>query len=317
MRQGDGSSASLHITPGCFGIWGGGILRYAACDVGTNSCRLLVAEIRETNKLEVLRKEIVTTRIGEGVQRSGWLSPEAISRTLNCLDSFMNIMRRCQVTERVVVATSAVREAINRDDFLVLAEERIGMHIQVLSGEREGELSYLGAKALLSLKTNPVLADIGGGSTEVIHRRRGTKSISIPVGAVRAMEADWDEIDVKSRLAAGLPDKQLGAKSSSLVLVGGTATSLLAIKKGMNIYDPSRVQGEKLTLQEISAYHDQLNKLTLEERKVLPGLQPERADIIIKGTLIIKCLMELLDREEALVSDSDLLEGLILTLRNN
>ena len=269
------------------GFLGGGILRYAACDVGTNSCRLLVAEIREGNKLEVLRKEVVTTRIGEGVQRSGWLSPEAISRTLNCLDSFMNIMRRCQVTERVVVATSAVREAINRDDFLVLAEERIGMHIQVLSGEREGELSYLGAKARLRLKTNPVLADIGGGSTEVIHRRRGIKSISIPVGAVRAMEADWDESDVKSRLAAGLPDK-LGGKSSSLVLVGGTATSLLAIKKGMNIYDPSQVQGEKLTLQEISAYHDQLDKLTLDERKVLPGLQPERADIIIKGTLIIK-----------------------------
>ena len=243
------------------------------------------------------------------------MSPEAISRTLNCLDSFMNIMRRCQVTERVVVATSAVREAINRDDFLVLAEERIGMHIQVLSGEREGELSYLGAKARLRLKTNPVLADIGGGSTEVIYRRRGIKSISIPVGAVRAMEADWDESDVKSRLAAGLPDK-LGGKSSSLVLVGGTATSLLAIKKGMNIYDPSQVQGEKLTLQEISAYHDQLDKLTLDERKVLPGLQPERADIIIKGTLIIKCLMELLGREEALVSDSDLLEGLILTLHN-
>lgn len=298
------------------GFLGGGILRYAACDVGTNSCRLLVAEIREDNKLEVLRKEVVTTRIGEGVQRTGWLSPEAINRTLNCLDSFMNIIRRCQVTERVVVATSAVREAINRDDFLVLAEERIGMHIEVLSGEREGELSYLGAKAGLSLKTNPVLADIGGGSTEVIHRRRGIKSISIPVGAVRATEADWNETDVKIRLAAGLPDK-LGAKASSLVLVGGTATSLLAIKKGMNIYDPSRVQGEKLTLQEISAYHDQLNKLTLEERKALPGLQPERADIITKGTLIIRCLMELLDREEALVSDSDLLEGLILTLHNN
>lgn len=292
-----------------------GILRYAACDVGTNSCRLLVAEITENGKLEVLRKEVITTRIGEGLQRSGWLRPEAINRTLNCLDSFMDIMRRCQVTERVVVATSAVREAINRDDFLVLAEERTGMHIEVLSGEREGQLSYLGAKAGMDLKTNPVIADIGGGSTEVIHQRRGIKSISIPVGAVRAWEADWDEIEVKSRLAVEIPDN-LRTKSSPLILVGGTATSLVAIKKGMIVYNPSQVHGEKLTLLEISAYYDRLNQLTLDERKALPGLQPERADIIVKGILIIKCLVELFGRQEVMVSDSDLLEGLILTLHN-
>lgn len=290
-------------------------MRYAACDVGTNSCRLLVAEITENGKLEVLRKEVITTRIGEGLQRSGWLRPEAINRTLNCLDSFMDIMRRCQVTERVVVATSAVREAINRDDFLVLAEERTGMHIEVLSGEREGQLSYLGAKAGMDLKTNPVIADIGGGSTEVIHQRRGIKSISIPVGAVRAWEADWDEIEVKSRLAVEIPDN-LRTKSSPLILVGGTATSLVAIKKGMIVYNPSQVHGEKLTLLEISAYYDRLNQLTLDERKALPGLQPERADIIVKGILIIKCLVELFGRQEVMVSDSDLLEGLILTLHN-
>jgi len=290
-------------------------LRYAACDVGTNSCRLLVAEITEDGKLEVLRKEVITTRIGEGLQRSSWLRPEAINRTLNCLESFMDIMRRCQVTERVVVATSAVREAINRDDFLVLAEERIGMHIEVLSGEREGQLSYLGAKAGLDLKANPLIADIGGGSTEVIHQRRGIKSISIPVGAVRAWEADWDEIEVKSRLAAELPDN-MRTKSSPLILVGGTATSLVAIKKGMTVYNRSQVQGEKLTLLEINAYYDRLNQLTLDERKALPGLQPERADIIVKGILIIKCLVELFGRQEVLVSDSDLLEGLILTLHN-
>lgn len=290
-------------------------MRYAACDVGTNSCRLLVAEITEDGKLEVLRKEVITTRIGEGLQRSSWLRPEAINRTLNCLESFMDIMRRCQVTERVVVATSAVREAINRDDFLVLAEERIGMHIEVLSGEREGQLSYLGAKAGLDLKANPLIADIGGGSTEVIHQRRGIKSISIPVGAVRAWEADWDEIEVKSRLAAELPDN-MRTKSSPLILVGGTATSLVAIKKGMTVYNPSQVQGEKLTLLEINAYYDRLNQLTLDERKALPGLQPERADIIVKGILIIKCLVELFGRQEVMVSDSDLLEGLILTLHN-
>lgn len=290
-------------------------MRYAACDVGTNSCRLLVVEIRKDEKQKVLHKEVITTRIGEGLERSGWLRPEAINRTLNCLETFVDIMRRHQASERVAAATSAVREAANREDFLVLAEERTGMHIEVLSGEREGELSYLGAKAGLGLKGSPVLVDVGGGSTEVIHQRRGIKTVSIPVGAVRAWEADWDKAEVQSRLAAELPDN-LGSKSSPLVLVGGTVTSLVAIKKGLTVYDPAQVQGEKLTLAEITAYHDRFDKLSLDERRALPGLQPERADIIVKGTLILKCLMELMGREEALVSDSDLLDGLIWTLHN-
>ncbi len=290
-------------------------MRYAACDVGTNSCRLLVAEVGEEEKIRIVLKEVVTTRIGEGMHVSGWLQPGAINRTLNCLDSFIDIMRRCQVTERVFVATSAVRDAINRDDFIVLAEERIGMPIQVLDGKREGELSYQGAKAGLGLRANPLLADVGGGSTEIILQRRGIKSFSINVGAVRAWEADWNENEIKTRLAAGIP-KGIKAKSKPLVLVGGTATSLVAMKKGMTEYDPEQVQGEILTLPEISSYYTRLDQLTLEERKVIPGLQPERADIIVKGTLIIKCLMELLERQEALVSDSDLLEGLILTLHN-
>ncbi len=288
-------------------------MRYAACDVGTNSCRLLVAEVEEDGRIRTIIKEVVTTRIGEGMHGRGWLQPRAINRTLNCLDSFIDIMRRNQVTERVFVATSAVRDAINRNDFLVLAEERIGMPIEVLDGKQEGELSYQGAMAGLGLRTNPLLADVGGGSTEIIFRRRGIKSSSINVGAVRAWEADWSEDEIKARLAAGIP-KGMKTKSNPLVLVGGTATSLVAIKKGMTEYDPEKVQGERLSLQEISAYHDWLDQLTLEERKTLPGLQPERADIIVKGVLIIKCLMELLERDEAVVSDSDLLEGLILKL---
>lgn len=287
-------------------------MRYAACDVGTNSCRLLVAEVLSEGRLEILHKEVITTRIGEGLEKSGWLKPEAINRTLNCLALFVEVMRRYQVSERMMVATSAVREATNREDFLVLAEERTGIHIEVLSGEREGQLSYLGAKAGLGLKANPVLVDVGGGSTEITHQRRGIKSVSIPVGAVRAWEADWDETEVKARLAAEMP-ANLGSKSSPLVLVGGTATSLVAIKKGLIVYNPAQVQGEKMTLAEINAYHDQLDLLTLDERRVLPGLQPERADIIVKGILIIKCLMEFMGREEAWVSDSDLLDGLILT----
>jgi exopolyphosphatase/guanosine-5'-triphosphate,3'-diphosphate pyrophosphatase len=308
-RQGAGFPALVHSNDG------GGVVRYAACDVGTNSCRLLVAEVREDNKLNVLQKEIVTTRIGEGLESSGWLRPAAINRTLNCLESFVEVMRRQQASQRVVAATSAVREATNKEDFLVLAEERIGMRIEVLSGEQEGELSYLGAKKGLGLKGSPVLVDVGGGSTEVIYQRRGIKSTSIPVGAVRAWEGDWDEVEIKSRLAAELLESP-GSKTSPLVLVGGTATSLVAIKRGLTVYDLAQVQGQKLTLKEITALHTRLEKLTLDERRALPGLQPERADIIGKGTLILKCLMELIERKQARVSDSDLLDGLIWSLHN-
>ena len=225
-------------------------------------------------------------------------------------------MQHWQVSERVFVATSAVREASNREDFLVLAEEKAGQPIEILSGQREGELSYLGAKAGLGLKANPVLVDVGGGSTEISYQSRRMRSVSVPVGAVRAWEADWDETEIKVLLKAELP-ANLGSKSSPLVLVGGTATSLVAIKKGLTIYDPAEVQGEELTLSEIIALYEQLDHLTVEERRLLPGLQPERADIIVKGSLIIKCLLELMGKEKAIVSDSDLLDGLIWELRES
>ncbi len=291
-------------------------MRYAACDVGTNSCRLLVAEVLDDNKLKILQKEVITTRIGEGLEKSGWLKPEAINRTLNCIICFLDIVQHWQVSERVFVATSAVREASNREDFLVLAEEKAGQPIEILSGQREGELSYLGAKAGLGLKANPVLVDVGGGSTEISYQSRRMRSVSVPVGAVRAWEADWDETEIKVLLKAELP-ANLGSKSSPLVLVGGTATSLVAIKKGLTIYDPAEVQGEELTLSEIIALYEQLDHLTVEERRLLPGLQPERADIIVKGSLIIKCLLELMGKEKAIVSDSDLLDGLIWELRES
>jgi len=288
-------------------------VRYAASDVGTNSCRLLIADIDSQGMMSVLQKEVVTTRIGEGLARSGWLTPEAINRTLNCLEIFLEIMRKWQVSERVVVATSAVREALNRADFLFLAEERTGLPIRVLNGEEEGQLSYLGARKALRLKGNPIVIDVGGGSTEIIYQRRGIKTVSIPVGAVRAFEAHWDETEIMNRLAANIPSR-LGAKSSPLVVVGGAATTLVAVKKRLERYDPREVQGEELGRLEVLELHHLLENLTLEERRSLPGLQPERADIIVSGLLIIKCLLELIGRDRFIVSDSDLLDGLVWSL---
>jgi exopolyphosphatase/guanosine-5'-triphosphate,3'-diphosphate pyrophosphatase len=280
--------------------------------VGTNSCRLLVADVTENNLNQRL-KRVVTTRIGENLQLTGWLKPQAIERTIDCLNQFVEEMRRWQVQEFMVVATSAVRDAYNRDDFLVLAQERIGLNIKVLTGEREGQLSYLGAKRGLNLKVKPIVVDVGGGSTEIIYEKRKTIVSSFSVGAVRATESDWDETTIKQLLSPGIT-ATINPNRAPLVLVGGTATSLVALKKGMIEYDPLQVQGETITVAEIAQLYEMLSSLTLAQRMQLPGLQPERADIVLKGILIIKVIMEILNKEQAIVSDSDLLEGIVWTL---
>ncbi|MGE5397965.1 MAG: hypothetical protein ACM3MK_10580 [Chitinophagales bacterium] len=286
-------------------------MRYGACDIGTNSCRLLVAQI-VSGDFSILEKKVVTTRIGEGMGHNKWLKPKAIDRTLDCLSRFVEDMHRWQVMMSTVVATSAVRESMNQFDFLILAQERTGFDVEVLSGEKEGYLSYLGVKKSFNMKAHPVVVDVGGGSVEFSYHRRKVHSMSIPVGAVKATEADWDETDIKNLLGERISDLPL----SPLVLVGGTATSMVAIKKEMKRYNPKEVQGEKLSLSDISDLYQRLNGMTIEQKRELTGLQPERADIMEKGVLIIKSIMELMGRKQALVSDSDLLDGIIWSLHD-
>lgn len=285
-------------------------MRYAASDVGSNSCRLLVAEVVGSD-YKVLEKKIRTTRIGEGLKGTGWLKPEAIERTINCLAEFLESMYSWQVADKVIVATSAVRQAANREDFLMLASERLGVNVEVITGEKEGHLSYLGVKRSLSLKSSPLVVDIGGGSTEIAYQRRGRIDVaSLGVGAVRATEEDWPREEIESRLAKGLDEGWKNLRAP-LVLVGGTATSLVAVKKGLVTYEPEMVQGERLHYREICRILDELEAMSLKERRKVLGLQPERADIIVKGILIVISIMEFLGRESAVVSDSDLLDGLI------
>lgn len=287
-------------------------MRFAACDVGTNSCRLLVAEVID-KRLQIISKKVVTTRIGQGVGQSGWLHPVAIARTVDCLGKFSEEMFHRQITDAKVVCTSAVREAFNREDFLVLAEERIGHEIEVLSGEEEGYYSYLGAKKALRMKRNPLVVDVGGGSTEFVMRQRRNHALSLPIGAVRATEGGWDKAKVMAELAQGLKPDWVKPEVP-LALVGGTATTLVAMKKKMRKYDPEKVQGVVLTLNDIESLYQKVVSLSIEERKSLPGLQPERADIIDQGILIVKSIIEYLERDHVVVSDSDLLDGIIWTL---
>lgn len=286
-------------------------MKLAAVDMGTNSCRLLIAEMMGGRPVTVLKK-VVTTRLGEGIQESGWLHPLAIKRTVDCLINFREIMTGYRVEAWRVVGTSALREAANREDCLAVAEDA-GLRIQVISGEEEAYLSYLGVQHGLTLDRPPLVVDLGGGSTEFIYLNEPRLIRSVPVGAVKASEGDWPAVRICEAFREIFG---LGARfrENPLVLVGGTPSTLVAVKKGLAEYDPELVHGQTLTREDVADLYNMLEAMPLELRRRLPGLQPERADIIVKGTLIVHLIMDGLQKREVTVSESDLLEGVIWQL---
>ncbi len=284
-------------------------MNYAAIDIGTNSCRLLVASIQKDRPV-VLARKLATTRLGEGLNHSGKINQEALERTLLCLEDFNNIMREHQVQSFRVVATSAVREASNRQDLLNRARERLKLEIEVISGNHEAELSYQGVMVSLKFDHLPLVADLGGGSTEFFIKNNRNFPLSLPIGAVRATESDMKAVDIVQALTPLAKYKDL-LSDYPLVLVGGTASTLVAIKHSLAVYDHDFVHGQILERREIADIYDMMERMPLRLRQRLPGLQPERADIIPKGVMIVLLIMDMLAKNQITVSDSDLLEAMI------
>lgn len=291
-------------------------MNYGAIDIGTNSCRLLIAETIGAGRLDTITRLVETTRVGEGVNHSGNMTNEAMERTIDCLQRFAGLLRLNQVDSLRMVATSAVREAGNRQEFLELVLERTGMRVDVLSGEEEANLSYLGVIRGLRLTRSPLVVDLGGGSTEFVCPDIDLR-LSVPVGAVRAAEDDMSGDQVFRQLQVlgeWTESTGRGLTGRPLVFVGGTASSLVAIKKGLPEYRPELVHGEVLSRAEIADLYELLEALPLELRRRLPGLQPERADIINKGAMIMMVIMDTLAIGEITVSETDLLDGIIWSL---
>ncbi|MDD3270327.1 MAG: Ppx/GppA phosphatase family protein [Syntrophomonadaceae bacterium] len=284
-------------------------MNYAAIDIGTNSCRLLISSLQNDRLAAVFRK-LETTRLGEGLNHSGRINPDALARTIKCLEAFRKIMQEYRVQAFRVVATSAVREAENRQEFLDQVRGKINIDIEVISGNEEAELSYQGVIHSLKLDPLPLVVDLGGGSTEFIIKGDPGFPLSLPVGAVRATESDMKAVEIADVLAPLREYKNLLA-AYPLVLVGGTGSTLVAIKHSLAVYDPEFVHGQVLRREEIADIYDMLERMSLRLRQRLPGLQPERADIIPKGTMIVLLIMDTLDKNQIVVSESDLLEGLI------
>lgn len=289
-------------------------MRYGAIDIGTNSCRLLIAEPRPASGLDTITREIQTTRIGAGVNLNKKINRDAMDKTLDCLGGFANLLRENQVESYRVVATSAVREATNRQEFIERVQREMSMVVDVISGDQEASLSYMGVVRGLPDIISPLVVDLGGGSCEFICIDVGLQ-LSLPIGAVRAWEADMSAAQIIQSLKL-LQSWQIGMSWAAhpLVFAGGTACSLVAIKKGLPEYRTELVHGEMLTRQDVSDLYNLLEALPLELRRRLPGLQPERADIINKGALIVMLVMDLIGSEHMFVSESDILDGIIWNL---
>ncbi|MDD4801339.1 MAG: Ppx/GppA phosphatase family protein [Syntrophomonas sp.] len=287
-------------------------MRLAAIDIGTNSCRLLIADTDTKNSFITLCKELDTTRIGEGTIKSGFISNEAMSRTLNTLRQYQQKMQEYKVEKYQAIATSAVREADNKDEFVHRVWEDSNLRVKIVNGEEEARLSYLGVKKGLKMEPEPVVADIGGGSTEFIYPPEDLL-ISFPIGAVRATEADMLALQI-AKVITSLARFKNQLQEHPLVLVGGTASTLAAMKLGMDEYNAELVHGTALTRSEVGDLYNLLERMPLSLRRRLPGLQPERADIINKGVLIVLVIMELMDRNEVTISETELLHGIIWSL---
>ncbi len=288
-------------------------LKIAAIDIGTNSCRLLIADINKNQQLIPLQRDLMQTRLGQGLSANGSINDEAVKRTIACLSRFTDIINQHKVTALRAVATSAVREANNREIFLQTMLQYFPSPIDIIDGEQEALLTYQGVKRGLNIAQHPVVIDLGGGSTEIILDNKAAYIKSLPLGAVRATESHMSIRDMKKILKEGMGDISKLIEHP-LVFVGGTATSLAAIKMEMRTYRPELIHGQVMSIGEVNRLCDSLFQTSLEQRKRIPGLQPERADILPQGVRIISLIMSCLEAEEMIVSESDLLEGVIWNL---
>ena len=296
--------------------------RYAAIDVGTNSVLLLVAERQADGRFIAVEERSEITRLGKGVDQSKTLSPEALETTLKVLERFSQEARDLGAKGIVATATSAARDATNGKVFIDGAKSRAGLDVEIISGSEEARLSFASAFSDFGGKTPLVVLDIGGGSTEFIYgdvKGEVTFRHSFDVGAVRLTErhvktdppshAELEAIDAMLAKTFGeLPVPPPGFK---MVGVAGTVTTLCAVARRVEPYDPSLIHGAVLPLTEVNAALTRLASLPTSLRKTVPGLQPKRADVIVAGGLVFRAAMRALGVNEVIVSDRGLRWGLL------
>lgn len=288
-------------------------MKSAIIDIGTNSTRLLIADV-ENGRIKVLYSALDSTRLGEGIEKKLLPGP-AIEKTLAVLKKYLGIIESWQVEKTVAVATSAVRDAKNKTEFLKNVALETGLEIEIISGNKEAFLSYQGVLSSLSpLPGKVAVVDIGGGSTEFIWRDKNRVLLrSIDVGAVRATEGRYAGDQIRQLVKPAIAQIKK-TKPELLVGVGGTITTLAAIALRLKMYNPNLVHGYILKYTQIEGIFLELVQASYEERRKMPGLQPERADIIVAGTQIALTILSSLESDLLQVSEADLMYGLALNM---
>jgi exopolyphosphatase/guanosine-5'-triphosphate,3'-diphosphate pyrophosphatase len=306
-------------------------MRVAGLDCGTNSLRLLVADVQPDGTLRDVVREMKVVRLGEGVDRTGELSPAALTRTFNALREYADQCRELGAERIRMVATSATRDARNRADFVGGVREILGVDPEVVTGEEEAALSFAGATGDLRSRpdlTEPYLVvDIGGGSTEfVLGGQQGpAASRSVDIGCVRLTErhlrsdpAAADELAAaEADIAAAIADVRqtvdLGA-TRTLVAVAGTATTVTALSLGLPEYDPDRIHLSAISLQEVERIYEALAAMDSRQRAALGPMHPGRVDVIVAGALILREVVRAARTGGMVASEHDILDGITLSL---
>lgn len=299
--------------------------RLAAIDVGTNSVRLYLAEARE-ERVRDLARELVITRLGEGVDRAGTLGAGPVARTVHEVAAYARKARDAGAALIRICATSAVRDAANGEEFVRAVRETTGISPEVLSGEEEARLGFLGATAELAAGAPFCVVDIGGGSTEFVRGEREVDAwISVDIGSVRlterhirhdppaspeitALEEDIAPVldEVEARVAP--------ARARTLVGLAGTITTVAAIALGLDGYDRAAIHHAVIARDDVEAIARRLAAMSVAWRRTLPAMPPGREDVIVAGATLLRATMHRFGFDRLLVSESDILDGILRSM---
>jgi exopolyphosphatase/guanosine-5'-triphosphate,3'-diphosphate pyrophosphatase len=301
---------------------------FAAIDCGTNAIRLLIAAV-DSNKVSDRLREMRTVRLGEGVDATGEFSNMALERTFAACREYAELLMQYEIKELRFVATSASRDVSNRDVFITGVKEILGVEPEVISGDQEAELSYRGALSGLDVKGSVLVADIGGGSTEFVTTLadRSLVSESVNIGCVRMTERylqsdppTQQEVEAATRdirnqielIARTVPIRT----ETTFIGLAGSVTTVAAMALGLHEYDADLIHGSALSLEEVDAVTNEMLHMTRAQRAELGFMHPGRVDVIGGGALVLRESMRLLGFTQVVVSEKDLLDGVVIALKN-
>ena len=308
--------------------------RCAAIDLGTNSTRLLVADVEipagggpADATVVTIERLMRITRLGEGVDANRRLAPQAIERVAVVLREYREVIDRLGATRVRATATSAARDAQNRDEFIDAVRDALGVAPDIIPGEEEAALSFLGATAGLDAPAPFLVVDIGGGSTEfVIGTTQPEGLVSIDVGCVRNTEtylhSDPPTPDELSDAVVAMRDHMIDVarvvpgvrEAATLVGLAGTVAAVAAVEQGLPEYDRDRIHGHRISKRAAEQVFRDLATESLADRRLEPGLEPERAEVIVGGCIVLVSVLRTFGYDEVLVSESDILDGVVRTL---